>query len=749
VLVVAFALAASLAAPRLALRVQSTSSPPQPGSSTADGTSRMAALLEKCAATADPERCLALGNERVALFRTRLASMVGKPGEAAAHAELARAILYGGDPEGALKEYDEAIAASRREHGGTEDSDFLDDVEFWRALAWLRLGELENCVGRHCCRSCIVPIDEGGLHVEKRGSQHAIESFTRVLDRRPDDDDARWLLNLAHMTLGTWPDGVPAKWLVHPSRFASDVDFPRWRDVAPECGLDVVTRAGGVVTEDLDGDGVVDVMFSAMGLRDPLRLFHGTGDGKFVERTHEAGLDGLVGGLNLIHADYDNDGDADVFVLRGAWLQEDGCIPNSLLRNRGDGTFEDVTETAGVLSFHPTQTGAFADFDGDGWLDLVVGNESSREGAQHPCELYLNRRDGTFTNVAKETGAAVIAFVKGVAVGDYDNDGRPDLYYSRRGEANTLLHNVPDATPGGPGFRFVDVTKAAGVQQPRVSFATWFFDYDNDGWLDLFVATNGGFGKMTRNSVGSFLVGSAGATEMPKLYHNEHNGRFRDVSAATHVDRAILTMGSNYGDLDNDGWLDFYLGNGAPDLTALLPNRMFRNDGGKRFQDVTSAGGFGHLQKGHGIAFADLDGDGDQDVVLEVGGFLAGDAYANVVFENPGNANHWITLRLKGVKANRCAIGARIEVHVATPSGERSMHVVAGTGGSFGSSTLQQEIGLGDAEKILYVGVRWPGSNTVQRVEGLPLDRVVAIEEGSPNFQVVPVKPFKLGGGAR
>jgi hypothetical protein len=125
-------------------------------------------------------------------------------------------------------------------------------------------------------------------------------------------------------------------------------------------------------------------------------------------------------------------------------------------------------------------------------------------------------------------------------------------------------------------------------------------------------------------------------------------------------------MGCNFGDLDNDGWLDFYVGTGDPSLSMLIPNRMFRNDGGKRFQEVTSSGGFGHLQKGHGISFADLDNDGDQDIHEEMGGAVSGDVAHNALYLNPGHGNHWITLKLEGVTSNRAAIGARIRAIVQT-----------------------------------------------------------------------------------
>src|SRR5207253_8853267 len=170
----------------------------------------------------------------------------------------------------------------------------------------------------------------------------------------------------------------------------------------------------------------------------------------------------------------------------------------------------------------------------------------------------------------------------------------------------------------------------------------------------------------------------------------------------------VPTMGCNFGDLDNDGFLDFYLATGNPNNAMLIPNRMFRNDAGKIFQDVTTSGGFGHLQKGHAVAFADFDNDGDQDVYAVMGGAYTGDTARNVLFENPGHGNHFIKLKLEGVQSNRSAIGARLKLLVQTLTGERAIQRVILTAGIFGSNPLIQEIGVGDAKKILQAQIFWP-----------------------------------------
>jgi hypothetical protein len=201
-------------------------------------------------------------------------------------------------------------------------------------------------------------------------------------------------------------------------------------------------------------------------------------------------------------------------------------------------------------------------------------------------------------------------------------------------------------------------------------------------------------------------------------------------------------MGSNYGDIDNDGWPDVYLGTGAPDLRALMPNRMFRNDAGRRFLDVTTTARLGHLQKGHGVAFADLDNDGDQDIYIVVGGAFSGDGFVNALFENPGGGGHWITLLLEGRRSNRSAIGTRLELELA---GGRRIHAQVSTGGSFGSSSLRQEIGLGAATRVVGLTVAWP-SGTRQTLTGIAADAAYRLREGDAALEPLPLPRLTLGG---
>ena len=332
--------------------------------------------------------------------------------------------------------------------------------------------------------------------------------------------------------------------------------------------------------------------------------------------------------------------------------------------------------------------------------------------------------------MAAANGLADMGFVKGVAWGDFNNDGRPDLYVSVKGQPNHLFRNDGPADPKHPRadrWKFTDVTAQAGVAEPVHSFATWFFDYDNDGWPDLFVA---GYYIEDFNDIAAFEMGLPYRAETPRLYRNNRNGTFTEVTKAMHLDRTILVMGANFGDLDNDGWLDVYFGTGDPNYESLLPNRMFRNDNGKNFQDVTTSGGFGHLQKGHAVAFGDIRNSGNEDVFEEMGGALPGDTYPSVLYKNPGHGNHWVTLELEGVRTNRSAFGARINVTVQTAEGLRHIYRTVGYGSSFGGNPLRQHIGLGRATKVSEIEVFWPTSKVVQTFRQIQVDRMYHLREG-------------------
>jgi len=562
-------------------------------------------------------------------------------------------------------------------------------------------------------------------------AERAVEHFTRFLEARPDDLEGRWLLNLAQAAAGRDPRRLPDAIRIDPAIVGSEGAVGRFVDVAAAAGVRSVGSAGGVIVDDFDGDDQFDIVTSSFTSCEPMHFFARTGDGSFVEGASGRGLAGQLGGLNLLQADYDNDGRLDILVMRGGW---EIAQRRSLLHNDGNGTFTDVTEKSGLARpATSSQASVWADIDNDGYVDLFVGNEDQ------PAQLFRNRRDGTFEDVAVKAGVARSAFSKGVAAGDYDNDGWVDLYVSNIGGTNFLYRNNHDGT-------FTERGGVGGVPGSEQGFATWFFDYDNDGWQDLFVTSYfTSIDETARTYLG--LPHNAGTL---KLYRNLTNGRFQDVTRQVGLDKVFMPMGANFGDIDNDGFLDIYLGTGNPSYASLIPSVLLRNDGGRRFVDVTASSGTGEMHKGHGVAFADLDGDGHQEIVFEVGGATPGDAHPLRLFRNPGGSdNGWLGLKLVGSRSNRGAIGARITLTVTDATGSRrTLHRVVNSGGSFGASPLRQHVGLGASVRKVDVDVWWPSSDARQHFADVGHDRVIEIDESRSTVRSLDVRALPLGGGA-
>ena len=237
------------------------------------------------------------------------------------------------------------------------------------------------------------------------------------------------------------------------------------------------------------------------------------------------------------------------------------------------------------------------------------------------------------------------------------------------------------------------------------------------------------------------LLGEPHDRNFGRLYRNCAGARFEDRTRKAGLDMVFATMGSNFGDIDNDGFLDMYLGTGDPNLFMLVPNRLFKNVGGERFAEVTGPSGMGHLQKGHGVAFGDWDRDGDNDVFIQMGGAMPGDRYHNILFENPGHENNWLTLKLIGNQSNRAAIGARIKIVTAGES-PLTIYRHISSGSSFGANPLMQTIGLAKAERIELLQIDWPASGTSQVFRDLAVNQAIQISESMETYQKLDWPPL-------
>jgi hypothetical protein len=556
------------------------------------------------------------------------------------------------------------------------------------AIGYLRIGERFNCLNNHTAESCLFPIRAAGVHINKSGSSMAIRLYEQVLQSDSTDLESRWLLNIAYMTIGGYPSEVPPRWLLKGLDADTTGSIKPFAEMAAGTGLDINNIAGGALVEDMDNDGNLDIVTSSMSLDEGMHYVRNNGNGTFTDLSASSGLNAFTGELNIMQTDYNNDGLKDIFVPRGAWKGHYGREPASLLRNNGDGTLTDVTVQAGLLSLHPSQTAVWADFNNDGWLDVFVGAESAGKD-NFPCELYMNNKDGTFTEVAAKAGCGVVDFVKGVVAADYNNDGRPDI----------LACN-----------------------------------YQVDRSLAIYAAAEAL--RQPSNGAGKVL-----------LFHNNHDGSFTDVSDSVGLNKVIFAMGCNFGDIDNDGYPDMYFGTGNPLYQSLLPNKLFRNDGGKRFEDVTGVSRTGNLQKGHGVAFADLDNDGDEDIYEDMGGSYPGDPYQNLLFVNPGqNKNHWISLDLQGVQSNRAAIGARIRLVIRDKGLLRCVYKDVSSGSSFGANPLRQHMGVGSATVIDTLEIKWPGSGLVQTFRNVNTNTFLKVREGDAVLTPEAIHPFVIVG---
>jgi tetratricopeptide (TPR) repeat protein len=658
----------------------------------------------------------------------------------------ADALLKLGEEKRAIGLLEDVLEKMKRNKGQGPGKDPRKSL----ALAYLRLGERNNCIAGHGTASCIFPIQGDGVYTDPYASEKAIEIYRTLLKEDPDDLESRWLLNLACMTLGQYPSALsPALLIPGLDKDTGEYKLNAFTDMAGSLGLaETKNTGGGAIIDDFNNDGYLDIITGDWDNDHGMHYFVNDTNGGFTDVSDRSGLSRVKGAFNLLQVDYNNDGLTDIFVLRGGWKGQYGRLPKTLLRNNGDGTFTDVTVESGLISLHPTQTAVWADFNNDGWPDVFIGNETTSAEDYNPCELWINDGKGHFSECARQAGCAVAAYVKGVTSADYNNDNWPDIFLSRRDGGKTLLKNkgLHSKIP-----QFENVTHEAGLDKDTTfTLPTWFWDYDNDGWPDIFVCGYKFNGSIAKAEAARALhIPMPGLSTM-YLYRNNHDGTFTDVSKAVGLDQPVFAMGSNFGDIDNDGWPDMYLGTGNPDFESLTPNRLFKNIGGKKFADVTRSARVGNLQKGHGVAIADVDNDGDQDIFIETGGAYPGDAYYNSFYINPGqNNNNWIGIALEGVISNRSAIGARIAVHFTEEGIRRTVYRDINSGGSFGASPLRQEIGIGRATRIDELVINWPASGIVQSFRNINPRQFIKIREGDTVLRKMDLRrlSFPASGG--
>ncbi len=538
----------------------------------------------------------------------------------------------------------------------------------------------------------------------------------------------------------------PAGGAALPSTAAPGVSSPiRFREVTAEAGLHAVTlpedparitivqiSSGGGAFLDYDGDGKLDLLIIG---RERPTLYHNDGNGHFTDVTAQAGLDVAGTWMGCATGDYDNDGRTDL-VLTGYH-----CL--RLFHNEG-GRFVDRTAESGLVADRWYTSAGFADVNNDGKLDLYVGAyvdfgpdkpqycpagiDPTGKQVMAPCgpepyaamrgRLYLNEGKGHFRDVTRQAGLeSATGKTLGVAFGDYDGDGKADLYLANDRVAGDLFHN--ETLRGGlPRFRSVGVTSGTAFSQEgnvQGGMGVAWGDANNDGRQDLAVGTY--------------------QNEAKCLYLNEGNGLFREASTLSGLApaRPYVAFGTGFFDADNDGWLDLFLANGHvlgpveridPRLSYPQPLQVFHNRGGGSYEDVSAGAGaiFGQRLVGRAVAFGDYDNDGRCDVLVVD---VQGRPY--LLHNESQTGNHWLRVRLEGSASNRDGIGARVTVR----AGARDRMREATTGGSYlAAHDPRLLFGLGAATSVDSVSVRWPSGKST-RISAQPADREIVVREES------------------
>lgn len=528
-------------------------------------------------------------------------------------------------------------------------------------------------------------------------------------------------------------DAIPAE--------RSGIHWTHTAGLSPEMYLPETVGAGCAFL-DFDNDGWMDIYLVNSGACDfyrparPLRnaLYRNNRDGTFTDVTDKAGVPGSAYGMGVAVGDYNGDGFPDLYVTQ---------YPQSILyHNNGDGTFSDVTEKAGLTAGGWATSAVWFDYDNDGRLDLFVCRFADFSKAKNvwcgghgpgeryyckpnvyqpqPSWLFHNNGDGTFTDVSREAGiAASPAKAWGVVAADLDNDGRMDLFVGSDTAPNPLFMNQG-------GGRFADNGLLAGVAYnpfgvARSGMGVDAADYDQDGWVDLFVANVD--------------------HEMYSLYHNNHQGGFDDVSLRTPIGTTTELMsgwGLKFFDFDNDGELDLIVANGHPDLEIqqhhpelryLQPLLLFEQKGGVWKNASARAGpAFAQPLAGRGLALGDFDNDGAVDVLVSTN-----NGPPLLLRNNACGESHWLGLRLIGTRSNIDAIGARVR----WKSGDFERHRSKVGGGSYlCSHDPRMVLGLGPRTQIDWLEVEWPQpGGSRQRFTGVPIDRYITITEGEPRWK--------------
>ncbi len=533
----------------------------------------------------------------------------------------------------------------------------------------------------------------------------------------------RYWLWLSAQKLGGYPENVPQqdRVEVRAGKSRPKVEFD---DVAAQIGLDKTAGCRGTAVFDMDGDGHLDIVVACA--HGGCSVYRNNGDGTFTDVSVGSGLDECVNTFAIVVGDYNNDGLDDLYITRLGFFPGDSV----LYRNNGDGTFTDVTKESGAGSWGAAFAAQWVDYDCDGNLDLFVcSNLGGLFERPTPNRLFHNNGDGTFTDVSEEAGIRTISPTIGACWGDYNNDGFPDLFVSSGMGRSKLFRNNGNGT-------FTDVSRSAGFDNINIGTVAFWVDIDNDGWLDLVQYT----WSPENHVLDTLFHGDGPADGEPmRVYRNNRDGTFTLMSRELGITECFGTMSGSFGDFDNDGHMDFLLGNGDPHMNRTEPAVILEfDDKESKYRNVTFSAGLPYTGKGHGANLADLAGDGRLCLILASGGAYPGDLLTMSVFRPRTLPGNYLNVRLVGTRSNRNAIGARLRLDAS----DFSRHQLVSGGTGFGCLPYEQHFGLGKLDRVDGLEIWWP-SGLKQQIKNLPINSTIRIVEGKPGWEPV------QGNGAR
>jgi hypothetical protein len=535
----------------------------------------------------------------------------------------------------------------------------------------------------------------------------------------PLDVRYRWMLRVLTILAGKPLDSIPLQYrLVVPPPASSPVHFV---DVTQKAGAANFGLGRGTAWGDFDNDGRDDLLVCAE--RAPFRLFRNLGGGKFKEVAEQLGLHDPVGlgCYGAYFVDYDNDGFEDIFLTSNGWGGDNRLF---LFHNDHGRRFEDLTAKAGLAGKIDAFGAAWADYDGDGYLDVAVATGIAHAEGDR-LRLYHNQRDGTFSEVGLKARLAKKARWMSTCWIDYDGDGRPDLFAVSFDSGCTLYHNLGDG-------QFQDVTQKAGLHCPISNYTCDILDYNNDGRPDIFVST---YPVAHLKLMIAHQISGAPAPldDRQLLFRNNGDGTFSRATEQAGIMGLHGAMASQVADVDNDGYPDIVLGTGNPALDWTEPKALYHNDGRGHFTDIAQSAGLIDFGMLHGTAFSDYDNSGNLSFYGSFGGFYWGSREEARLFQNSGCGNHALEVKLTGRKSNRDAIGA----HLTATIGGQKYHAWVDGGSGFGSMNSRIiHLGLGSHREVDLLEVDWPGG-LHQRFTHIPSDDRIEIVEGASKFRLL------------